>query len=131
MSQKKNILQYSDISFTYNLKKSSFTSHGICVDLAHIPTSIRLLNIIDMKSPNFVILFWVHEIKQRILIFFSWKLFVVYLHICMYLPKGQLISKCPFGVIVWTKITNEFFSTISALASKKRSNQENKGTLYI
>ena len=24
-------------------------------------------------------------------------------------PKGQLISKCPFGVIVWTKIPTIFF----------------------
>ena len=23
--------------------------------------------------------------------------------------KGQLISKCPFGVIVWTKIPTKFF----------------------
>ena len=43
--------------------------------------------------------------------------------------KGQLISKCLFGVIVWTKKNNELFSRISALASKKRSNQKNKGTL--
>ena len=34
--------------------------------------------------------------------------------------KGQLISKCLFGVILWTKKTNEIFSRISALASKKR-----------
>ena len=34
--------------------------------------------------------------------------------------KGQLISKCPFGVIV---STNDFLR-ISALASKKRSNQK-------
>ena len=38
--------------------------------------------------------------------------------------KGQLISKCPFGVIVWTKIPTKFFSRISALASKKRSNKK-------
>ena len=37
--------------------------------------------------------------------------------------KGQLISKCLFVVIVWTKKT-EIFSRISALASKKRSNQK-------
>ena len=23
--------------------------------------------------------------------------------------KGQLISKCPFGVIIWTKIPTNFF----------------------
>ena len=43
--------------------------------------------------------------------------------------KGQLISKCLFGVIVWTKKNSEIFSRISALASKERSNQKNKGTL--
>ena len=35
-------------------------------------------------------------------------------------PKGQLISKCPFGVFKSLKKTNE----ISALASKKTSNQK-------
>ena len=44
--------------------------------------------------------------------------------------KGQLISKCPFGVFESSKNHNEIFSRISALASKKRSNQKNKGTLY-
>ena len=33
--------------------------------------------------------------------------------------KGQLISKCPFGVNVWTKIPMK-----SDLASKKRLNQK-------
>ena len=37
--------------------------------------------------------------------------------------KGQLISKCPFGVKTSSKKTNEIFSKISALASKKSSNQ--------
>ena len=36
------------------------------------------------------------------------------------LENGQLISKCPFGV---------FKSRLSALVSKKRSNQKNNGTL--
>ena len=44
-------------------------------------------------------------------------------------PKGQLISKGLFDVIVWTKKNNEIFLRISALASKKRSDQKNKGTL--
>ena len=43
--------------------------------------------------------------------------------------KGQLISKCIFGAIVWTKKATKFFSRISALASKKMSNQKNKDTL--
>ena len=38
--------------------------------------------------------------------------------------KGQLISKCPFGVFKLTKKTNKIFVRISALASKKRSNQK-------
>ena len=40
--------------------------------------------------------------------------------------KGQLISKCPFGVFKSPKKTNEIFSRISALASKKKSNQKIK-----
>ena len=43
--------------------------------------------------------------------------------------KGQLISKSPFGVIILAKKTNEIFLRISALASKKRSDHKNKGTL--
>ena len=39
--------------------------------------------------------------------------------------KGQLILKCPFGVFKSSK-KNEFFSRISALASKKMSNQKTK-----
>ena len=43
--------------------------------------------------------------------------------------QGQLISKGLFNVIVWTKKPKEFFLRISALASKKRSDQKNKGPL--
>ena len=39
------------------------------------------------------------------------------------LPKGQLISKGLFGVIVWTKNPTKNL-WISALASKKSSNQK-------
>ena len=45
--------------------------------------------------------------------------------------KGQLISKCPLGVIVSTKKTNEIFLRISALASKKRLNQKMYYTKYV
>ena len=38
--------------------------------------------------------------------------------------KGQLISKCPFGVFKICQKTNNFFSLIFALASKKRVNQK-------
>ena len=44
--------------------------------------------------------------------------------------KGDLIPKCPFGITKSTKKTNQIFVRISALASKRRSNQKNKGTLY-
>ena len=42
--------------------------------------------------------------------------------------KGQLISKCPFCVFKSTK-KHEIFVRISALASKKKPNQKNNGTL--
>ena len=45
--------------------------------------------------------------------------------------KGQLISKCLFGVIVWTKKTNEIFSRISVLASKNGLNQKLDYTNYV
>ena len=38
--------------------------------------------------------------------------------------KGQLILKCPFGVFKSTKKNNKILVRISALASKKRSNQK-------
>jgi hypothetical protein len=38
--------------------------------------------------------------------------------------KGQSILKCPFGVFKSPKKTNGIFLRISALASKKRSNQK-------
>ena len=44
--------------------------------------------------------------------------------------KGQLILKYPFGVFKSSKKPTEFFSRNAALASKERSNQKNKGTLY-
>ena len=40
------------------------------------------------------------------------------------IAKGQLISKCPFDVTVSTKIPTKYFLRISALASKKRSDQK-------
>ena len=43
--------------------------------------------------------------------------------------KGQLISKCPFLSSKSDQKTNEIFVRFFALASKKRSNQKNKGTL--
>ena len=39
--------------------------------------------------------------------------------------ESQLISKFPFGVFKSPQKTNEIFVRISALASKKRSNQKN------
>ena len=40
------------------------------------------------------------------------------------LCKGQLISKVLFGVIVLDRKTNEIFLSISAIPSKKSSNQK-------
>jgi hypothetical protein len=40
------------------------------------------------------------------------------------LTKGQLISKCPFGVFKSPKKLMKFLSRISALASKIWSNQK-------
>ena len=45
------------------------------------------------------------------------------------ISKGQLISKCPFGVFKSPEKIIVF--RIAALASKKVSNQKNKGTLYV
>ena len=42
--------------------------------------------------------------------------------------KGQIISKCPYAIIVYLKKATKI-SKISALASKERSNKKNKGTL--
>ena len=42
----------------------------------------------------------------------------------MFEVKGQLISKCPFGVSKSLKKPTNFFLRISALASKKRSNRK-------
>ena len=59
------------------------------------------------------------KLSQHILLHFLMQ------NIRMCFLKGQLISKCPFGVFKSSKKTNEFFSRISALlASKKRSNQK-------
>ena len=41
--------------------------------------------------------------------------------------KGQFISNCPFGVIVFPKYQRKDL-TISALKSEKLPNQQNKGT---
>ena len=45
--------------------------------------------------------------------------------------KGQVISKCLLGVIISTKKTNEIFLRISALASKKSSNQKTLLYKYV
>jgi hypothetical protein len=55
---------------------------------------------------------------RQIVVCFFFKLFK------MEGPKGQLISKCPFGVFKSSKKTAEIFSRISAPASKKWSNQK-------
>ena len=47
------------------------------------------------------------------------------------IPKGQLISKCLYGVIVSPQKTNESFMRISALAFRKRLNQKLYYTNYV
>ena len=77
---------------------------------------------------------WNHLVQLLILyiIFNNWSTWIFYTVVFQDLPstKGQLISNCPFGAFKSTKKTNEIFVRISALASKKRSIQKNKGTLY-
>ena len=46
----------------------------------------------------------------------------------MALTNGQLISKCPFGVIGNGQKYQQNILTISALESKNWWNQQNKGT---
>ena len=38
--------------------------------------------------------------------------------------KGQIISECPYEIIVYPKIATKKISEISALAYKERSNQK-------
>ena len=38
-----------------NLQISSFTSHGVRVDLTHVPASVNLLDIGDVKFPLLVL----------------------------------------------------------------------------
>ena len=45
--------------------------------------------------------------------------------------KGQLISKCLFGVIVWTKKNNEILSRIYALAARAEERSEGKECLNV
>ena len=47
------------------------------------------------------------------------------------LAKGQLISKFPFGVIVWTKIPTKKKLTISALEFEKWSNHKIKALYNV
>ena len=47
-----------------------------------------------------------------------------------YITKGQLISKCLFGAIDWTK-NNDFFSRNFTLASYREVTRKNKTTLAL
>ena len=54
-----------------------------------------------------------------------------FLHTIVYhCTKGQLLSKCPYGVIVLTKIPT-IFLRIAVLASKKRLNQKLLKAFYF
>ena len=41
--------------FTLNLKVTSFTSHGVRVNLTHVPASVNLLDICDVELPLLVL----------------------------------------------------------------------------
>ena len=41
--------------FTLNLKVTSFTSHGVSVDLTHVPASVNLLDVGDVELPLLVL----------------------------------------------------------------------------
>ena len=44
--------------------------------------------------------------------------------------KGQLISRCPFGVIFWTKKTNEKFDKFLPLNLKRDESNKIKAISY-
>ena len=45
-------------------------------------------------------------------------------HVNMQGNEGQIISECPYEIIISPKIPTKNISEISALASKERSNQK-------
>ena len=53
----------------------------------------------------------------------------IYKIMAHYHAKGQRISECPYEIIVSPIRATKKISEISALASKERSNQKNKGNL--
>ena len=78
------------------------------------------------KDERLILIIWASSIDfgRSTMELNSWEKFKIEI------VKGQLILKCPFGVFKSPKKNHEIFSRISALASKKRSNQKNKDTLY-
>ena len=59
------------------------------------------------------------------------KSIIYIMYVKLIITAGQLISKCPFGVIVWTKTPTNFFPGF-LLASKKWLNQKKtKEALYF
>jgi hypothetical protein len=65
---------------------------------------------------------------KRISYLLHWK---VYPKIFLATSKGQLISEWLFGVFNFPKNNNAKIWWISALESKKSSNQKDKGTLLV
>ena len=77
-------------------------------------------------------MYYVHTFLSKIIDFFvviGEKMVEIH-SVHKYPVNGQLISKCPPGVFKSSKKNNELFLRMSALASKKRSNQKDKVTLY-
>ena len=64
------------------------------------------------KGPSIFIQNWKYVLRiSHVSRIFPWSNFTIlkFCQKCILHSKGQLISKCPFGVIVWTKIPTKFF----------------------
>ncbi len=45
---------------TDDLQEDLLTAHGICVDLAHVPASVVLVDLVDVQSPDLLVV-----VRQR------------------------------------------------------------------
>ena len=73
----------------------------ICLNIGHG----MLKKVLNLPSTSFLLTFFLTEMA-------------------IFIPKGQLISKCPFVVFKSTRKYNKSFVRISVLAPKKKSNQK-------
>ena len=97
----------------------------------HTTTTRKKKKIAKKLEKGILALGFLHPFSVSIVFCFAMsKLENEALYALYYWTKGQLILKCPYEKSVSSKIlTNKKNSEISALASKDRSNQKNKGTL--